>query len=125
MSNKLILIIDDEPYIREVVHLCLSAIGGYEVVEAASGQEGILKAIEKRPDAIVLDLCMPEMDGIAVLEQLQNHPITRVIPVVILSAVASQVDRPSAFKRSVVDTISKPFDPLTLSKQIATACQWY
>ncbi len=124
MANKRILIIDDEPLIREVIHLCLSEFGGYEVVEAASGSEGVLKAIEERPDAIVLDLCMPGMDGAEVLQQLQARPATLSIPVVILSAIATLATPAQTLCNSVADIIPKPFNPLTLSHQIAIACHW-
>jgi CheY-like chemotaxis protein len=124
MANKRILIIDDEPSIREIVHLCLREFGGYEVVEAASGQEGLLKAIEEHPDAIVLDLCMPEMDGIEVLQRLQAQSATLSIPVVVLSAIATLATPMQTLKDNVAEIIPKPFNPLTLSRQIATACHW-
>lgn len=124
MANKRILIIDDEPAIRAAVHLCLREFGGYEVVEAASGLEGVRKAIEEHPDAIVLDMQMPEMNGMEVLQQLQLRQSTQSIPVIILSALTTLINAPHTLTDKVADIIPKPFDPLTLSDQIASACHW-
>lgn len=122
--NKRILIIDDEPNIRSVINLCLSEIDSYEVIEAASGQEGLIKAKAEQPDAIVLDLSMPHMDGIEVLQRLTSCQTTRPIPVVILSAIAMLIDTSQIAPHNVVKTIAKPFDPMTLGTQIAAACHW-
>jgi CheY-like chemotaxis protein len=124
MLNKRILIIDDEPSIRDIVHLCLHELGGYDVIEAGSGQEGLHKAVNEHPDAIVLDMCMPQMDGMEVLRQLQACQATQTIPVVMLSAIASLVNPYYMATQGVVKTISKPFDPLTLSGQVAAASHW-
>jgi CheY-like chemotaxis protein len=124
MVNRRILIIDDEPSIRSVVNLCLSEINHYEVIEAESGQEGLIKAVAEQPDAIVLDLCMPQMDGIEVLQRLKSCQITRPIPVVILSAIVAVMDSSQIAPQDIVKMIPKPFDPMTLGAQIATACHW-
>jgi CheY-like chemotaxis protein len=124
MPTKRILIIDDDPYIRELVYICLCEIGKFEAISAGSGREGLEKAFHESPDAIVLDLSMPQMDGMEVLRQLQACQATQTIPVVILSALVSQRKVEWMSKLGVVDTISKPFDCLTLPTQIATACNW-
>jgi CheY-like chemotaxis protein len=124
LSSKRILVIDDEPSIREIVHLCLSEMGGYDVIEAESGSEGLSRAVNEHPDAIVLDLCMPQMDGMEVLRQLQACQATQQIPVILLSAIASLVNPYFMATQGVVTTISKPFNPLTLSGQVAAACRW-
>lgn len=131
MSNKRILIIDDDPCIREVVHICLSEIGKYEVIEAGSGQEGLTEAFKEHPDAIVLDLCMPQMDGMEVLRQLRASQVTQMIPVILLSAQRSTMKSFAAAENSdrlsrqgIIETILKPFNCLTLPERIATACHW-
>lgn len=124
MVSKRILVIDDEPTVRAIVQVCLSELGGYEVVEAASGSEGLLKAEEEHPDAIVLDLCMPGMDGVEVLQKLRASQATLSIPVVVLSAIATLATSTHTLKDKVADVIPKPFNPLTLSNQIAVACHW-
>jgi CheY-like chemotaxis protein len=123
MPTKRVLIIDDDPCIREIVHICLSEIGKFEAIAAGSGQEGLDKAFQEPPDAIVLDLSMPQMDGMEVLRQLQACQATQAIPVVILSALAARLNG-GLSQLGVVDTILKPFDCMTLPMKIATACNW-
>ncbi len=124
MSNKRILVIDDDPYVREIVCICLCELGKFDAIEAGSGKEGLDKAVQEHPDAIVLDLSMPQMDGMEVLRQLQADRSTQTIPVIILSALASRLNREWLFKQGVVETILKPFDCLILPGQITAACQW-
>lgn len=124
MPTKRVLIIDDDPYIRELVYICLCEIGNFEAISAGSGREGLEKAFQEHPDAIVLDLSMPQMDGMEVLRQLQACQATQTIPVIILSALASRRNIKWLSQLGVVDTILKPFDCLTLPSQIATACNW-
>jgi CheY-like chemotaxis protein len=124
MSAKRILIIDDEKAIRQVVQICLSSLGGYEVLEAISGEDGLRIAETEHPDAIVLDLTMPQMDGLTVLQHLHENPTTRSIPIVVLSAKTYLVARQQFSQVGVVAAIAKPFNPLTLSHQIAIACGW-
>jgi CheY-like chemotaxis protein len=124
MQNKRILVIDDDPWIREIVCLCLSEIGNFDVVAASSGGEGLAEVEKEHPDAILLDLCMPQMDGMEVLRQLRNSQNTQGIPVIIFSAIASLVSPDRLAKQGVVETILKPFNCLTLPDRIAQACHW-
>jgi CheY-like chemotaxis protein len=124
MPAKRILIIDDDPLIREIVHICLTEVGNYEAIEAESGREGLSKAVKEHPDVILLDLCMPHMNGMEVLQQLQDCQATQMIPVVVLSAIASQLNPDQLSTQGVVETIVKPFNCLTLPNRIATACCW-
>lgn len=124
MSNKRILIIDDDPCIREILQICLSEVGKYQTIAAESGREGLVKAIVEDPDAIVLDICMPQMDGMEVLRKLRDCRNTSKTPVIILSAIASLISADALAKQGVVETISKPFNCLTLPERIATACNW-
>lgn len=124
MPTKRVLIIDDDPCIRELVYICLSEIGKFEAISAGSGREGLDKAFQEPPDAIVLDLSMPQMDGMEVLRQLQACQATQTVPVIILSALASRLNIEWMSQLGVVETILKPFNCLTLPTQIATACNW-
>lgn len=90
---KRILIIDDEDDIREVAQLTLEAVGGFEVLTAESGSEGIKKAETEQPDAILLDVMMPEMDGITTFKQLQANSLTNNIPVILLTAKVQASDQ--------------------------------
>ena len=91
----------------------------------ARTKEGLTKAIAERPDAIVLDLMMPEMDGIAFLRRLRMHPETETIPVVILTAKTYLVELGQLDHLGVAGAIAKPFNPLELPTQIARALQWH
>lgn len=124
MFQKKVLIIDDDTAIRIVVKISLSKLGGYDVLDAPSGAEGLAIALQEHPDAIILDLAMPRMNGFEVLQQLQQDPLTQTIPVVLLTANADQVQRGGVVPIGIVDTIAKPFDALTLPHQVAAACGW-
>jgi len=114
-----ILLIDDEPDIRMIARMSLSVLGGMEVTEAASGAEGIARAREWRPDAILLDMMMPSLDGAGTLARLQADPSTSSIPVIFLTAKAmtSEVERLQGLGAAGV--LTKPFDPETLAAQVS------
>jgi CheY-like chemotaxis protein len=124
MTVKRILIIDDEYDIRAVAQLALKTIGGWDVSTAASGAEGIAKAIAENPDAILLDVMMPEMDGIATLQALQANPATYSIPVILLTAKAQAADQRRFAELGVVAVIIKPFKAMKLPAQITAALNW-
>jgi CheY-like chemotaxis protein len=119
-----ILIVDDEDDIRAVAALCLETIAGWEVLTATSGSEGIRRALENKPDAILLDVMMPEMDGPTTFQHLQQDPHTRSIPVLLLTAKVQGADQRRFADMGVAAVLSKPFDPLTLSSQISAALGW-
>jgi CheY-like chemotaxis protein len=119
MSQKHILLVDDEDDIREVAGISLEAVGGWQVSSASSGREGIAKALAERPDAILLDVMMPDIDGPATFELLQEDPQTRDIPVILLTAKAQTADRRRFEELGVAGLLTKPFDPMALSDQVA------
>jgi two-component system, OmpR family, alkaline phosphatase synthesis response regulator PhoP len=124
MPTKRILIIDDEYDIRAVAQLALSTVGGWTVLTAASGAEGVTKAVEECPDAILLDVMMPDMDGLATLNALQTNPSTRSIPVILLTA-KSQVSQQRHFSElGVIASIVKPFKAMKLAEQVAALLGW-
>src|SRR5919201_2353556 len=90
---KRVLIIDDEDDIREVAQVSLEMVAGWEVLTARSGREGIQRAQAEQPDAILLDVMMPGLDGPSTFERLQADPSTRGIPVLLLTAKAQTADR--------------------------------
>ncbi len=113
-----LLLIDDEPDIREVASLALETVGEHEIITAASGLEGIERARADRPDAILLDVMMPELDGPSTLERLRSLEETRHIPVVFLTAKVQASERKRLAALDVRGIIAKPFDPLTLAEEI-------
>ncbi|HEY9725003.1 MAG TPA: response regulator [Chroococcales cyanobacterium] len=124
IATKRILFIDDELHVRQVVKACLEALGGWDVLLAASGQEGLVKAVSEKPNAILLDVMMPGMDGLALLQELKANPVTESIPVVFLTARLSLTEPQRFQELGVKGAIAKPFNPLTLVPQIANALGW-
>ncbi|HEY6445012.1 MAG TPA: response regulator [Acidobacteriaceae bacterium] len=119
-----VLIIDDEDDIREVAALSLETVAGWEVAMAGSGAAGILKAQEMRPDAILLDVMMPVMDGPTTFRELRAIPETANIPVILLTAKVQAADQKRFSDLGVARVMFKPFDPLTLAKEIAATLGW-
>lgn len=119
-----VLIVDDEDDIREVAQLSLEMTTGWEVITAASGAEGVTRAATERPDAILLDVMMPELDGPATFERLQANPATREIPVVLLTAKVQAADQRRLSELGVAGVLSKPFDPMRLAADLAGVLGW-
>ncbi|MBS0017680.1 MAG: response regulator [Arthrospira sp. SH-MAG29] len=119
MSKPQILVIDDEERIREIVRVCMTDLGGWDVITANSGQEGLQKAKTEHPDAILLDVSMPDLDGFELVEQLQYTPSCQEIPVIMLTAKVLKQDRDRFEKMDITGVITKPFNPLTLAQQVA------
>ena len=113
-----VLIIDDDADIRTIARLSLSRVGGMDVIEAASGVEGVRKAQEEKPDVILLDMMMPAMDGFETLSALRSQPATAMTPVIFLTAkaVGDEVERMTTLGAAGV--LIKPFDPRTLSEDV-------
>jgi len=118
-----VLIIDDEADIRRVAHLSLARIGGMDVLDAASGVEGAAKAAAEAPDAILLDVMMPGLDGPATLHALRADPRTADIPVVFLTAKAMPDEVARLLAMGVRGVLNKPFDPMTLPAQLRAALE--
>ncbi len=124
MKKHRILIIDDEEDIRTVTALTLETVADWEVMVATNGKEGIERAKQENPDAILLDVMMPEMDGPTTFRNLQATEETRHIPVLLLTAKVQAVDQQRFADLGVAGVLFKPFDPLTLADQIANVVGW-
>ncbi|MBD2481670.1 MULTISPECIES: response regulator [Planktothrix] len=124
MTPKHILLIDDEDDIREIAQLSLEMLGGWVVLLANSGREGIQQAQTHQPDAILLDVMMPELDGLATFQQLQANPVTQGIPVILLTAKVQSADQRNFKELGVSGLITKPFEPLALAEQVAKILGW-
>ncbi|HWA93652.1 MAG TPA: response regulator [Terracidiphilus sp.] len=119
-----ILIIDDESDIREVAALSLETLAGWEVMVASSGAQGLARAATYQPDAILLDVMMPGMDGPTTFKELRKNPTTAHIPVLLLTAKVQASDQHLFANLEVAAVLTKPFDPLTLSNQVANVLGW-
>ena len=119
-----ILLIDDEDDIREVASLTLEATAGWEVITANSGPSGIRAALAEQPEAILMDVMMPEMDGPTTFREMQKNPLIANIPVILLTAKVQGVDQRRFADLGVAAVLFKPFDPMTLAQQIAEVLDW-
>jgi two-component system, OmpR family, alkaline phosphatase synthesis response regulator PhoP len=113
-----ILCVDDERDVTELVAFHLVRLG-YSVSTAASGREALACVQFKKPDLIVLDLMLPDIDGFGVCEILRRHPSTATIPVVILTAWATQDARHLGLELGALDYLTKPFSPKELTKRVS------
>jgi CheY-like chemotaxis protein len=118
-GSRRVLIVDDDPDIREIAVLAFELAGGWEIRDAASGRDAVAMVLAEPPDAIVLDIMMPETDGPATLALLQADARTRDIPVVFLSARVALADCQRYLALGVSGFITKPFDPLQLPSAIS------
>ncbi|HHP7244819.1 MAG TPA: response regulator [Elainellaceae cyanobacterium] len=124
-QSKQILVIDDEEGIQEVIQICLEEIAGWSVVSAYSGYTGVKLAYSHLPDAILLDISMPDMNGVEVFQTLQENPKTLDIPVILLTAnfQPDDYEQLSKFGR-LAGVIVKPFDPIALVTRISDLLGW-
>ena len=125
MPQRRVLVIDDDEAIREIAEASLEAVGGWAVTTACDGIQGYERAASDRPDAILLDVMMPGLDGPGTVARLQAAPDTRGIPVVMLTAKVQASER-NRFAQlpGVAGVITKPFDPMQLPAQVAELLQW-
>lgn len=123
MTPKQILIIEDEDDIRNLIQTCLEIMGDWQVLTARSGIDGLLLAETSQPDAILLDIMMPDMDGLTTFEKLHVNPATKHIPVIFLTAKGRFIDQNQAVTLGVVGVIKKPFNPLKIADQVAEALE--
>lgn len=121
VTLKSILVIDDEVDILRLIQTCLEVMGGWQVLIACSGNEGLRLAQNNQPDAILLDVMMPDMDGLTTFQKLQDNPSTRRIPVVLLTAKGRSIDHGIFSELGVKGVLNKPFNPLKLADQVAAA----
>ena len=118
MTNKTILIIDDEEPIRELLKLTLQSAGFDSVLEASNGEDGLALAMRYKPDLILLDLMLPGMDGLSVCRHLKTSPDTRMIPIIMLTAKSDESDIVVGLEMGANDYITKPFSRKVLTARI-------
>ena len=124
MSHKQILIVDDDYTVRATVELSLEVTTDWEISTAGSGKECLSLAQTKHPDLILLDVMMPDLDGIEVLRQLRNNNTTQAIPVIFLTAKTLFKEQKQFKNLKVQGIIPKPFDAMNLGKQICLLLNW-
>lgn len=127
MDNKLsktVLVVDDEEYICNVLQACFEIFGSCNTLTTNSGVEGLLMAAQFHPDVIILDVMMPNMNGLAFLANLRGDPQICDIPVVLLTAISELVEPSEIAKLGVKGAIAKPFEPVKLFAQISQILGW-
>ncbi|HET9872651.1 MAG TPA: response regulator [Propionibacteriaceae bacterium] len=124
MRSRRVLVVDDDDAIREVAQMALEIVGGWEVDSAATGAEAVRRAAADHPDAVLLDVMMPGMDGPTTFAELGASAQTADIPVIFLTAKVQTGDRRAWDHLDIAGVIAKPFDPLTLSSEVATLLGW-
>jgi two-component system alkaline phosphatase synthesis response regulator PhoP len=115
-----ILVVDDEPDMRELISFNLQA-EGFNVFTAGTGPEALNQARAVLPDLIVLDLMLPDLDGVAVCEILHRLPSTAPIPIIMVTAWSSELARIIGLEMGADDYLTKPFSPRELVLRIKNA----
>lgn len=116
MQNK-ILVVDDEPYMHVLLRYHLHR-AGFEALKATNGREAVETATREKPAAVIMDVMMEEMDGLAALKHLKSQEETKQIPVVMITANAHQITRDVAEASGAAVFMTKPFSPTKLMLEI-------
>ena len=115
-----VLMADDDPDIRMFLEVTLS-IAGFDVITVTDGAEAVAAAREERPDLLLLDVMMPNLDGLAATRQLRDDPRTSDIPIILVTAKAMGMDKVVGLQEGADDYVTKPFDPDELVARIQAA----
>ena len=118
MAIRKVVLVDDDPDIRAIGEMSLRDVGGWEVVCVSDGFAALEAAASERPDCILLDVMMPELDGPGTFARLQQDEQCRSIPVVFMTAKAQPHELRGYTELGAAGVIAKPFDPITLPDQI-------
>jgi CheY-like chemotaxis protein len=118
MNIRKILLVDDDANIRKLAKMSLERVGGWDVQVVAGGQEALDSLCGLLPDLIILDVMMPGLDGLAVLERLKGNPSTAAVPVILMTAKVQSQQISDSKALGAVGLIEKPFDPLNLHEEI-------
>ena len=118
MNVKKILMVEDDADIRRVAVMALKFKGGFEVVTAENGEQGLEKAKSDRPDVILLDSMMPIMDGPETCRRLKADDELKGIPVIFLTAKSQKKEIEAGLELGAVGYLVKPFDPMTLADEL-------
>ncbi|RMH48541.1 MAG: response regulator [Gammaproteobacteria bacterium] len=124
MAPRQVLLIDDEAAIRTIAKASLQFTRDWNVLTAASGEEGVAIAQSHQPDAILLDIKMPKVDGLATLQALKADATTQQIPVILLTATVRTAAQQQYAQLGAKAIILKPFDPSHLASQIEAILDW-
>jgi len=114
---KKVLLIDDDADVRRIGSMSLRKMGGFEVMLASSGAEGLVTAEQSQPHLILLDVNMPGLDGIVTITELKKSSLAKAIPVIMLTSAKETMTLEKAKEIGALGVIYKPLDPLKLPSQ--------
>ncbi len=121
--TRTVLVVDDEPDLRELAKMSLELVGGHRVLLASSGEEALALVADERPDAVVMDVQMPGMDGPATVRAM-HEASEQVPPTVFLTASVLESQLAALQQLPVVGVLRKPFDPMTLAGELERLLGW-
>ncbi|MCX2524552.1 response regulator [Larsenimonas rhizosphaerae] len=113
-----ILHVEDDPSIQAVARVALETVGGFNVTGCDDGQHALNVLATFRPDLILMDVMMPNMDGPTTLKHLQQDEVLASIPVVFMTARIQPAEVEQYRSLGAVDVLEKPFDPMTLAERL-------
>jgi two-component system, OmpR family, response regulator len=113
-----ILYVEDDPNIQELVSISLEDIGGYKLRTCYTGKEALEEIDKFKPDLLLLDVMLPDMDGPTILKEIRKNSKYDEIPVIFISAHAQREDLIKYVELGAIGVIDKPFDPITISEAI-------
>ena len=117
MAEANVLIVDDDPVVRRMLQLSFES-EGFDVLTAGDGLEGLESMRSGKPDVIILDIMMPKLDGMKVLDEMNTDDSLRGLPVILLSAKATSLDVELGLKAGAADYVTKPCDPIELVDRV-------
>jgi CheY-like chemotaxis protein len=117
MGRKKILLVDDSSTVIMMEKMMLAGCG-YEIVTARDGEEGVAKAASERPDLILLDVVMPKMDGIEACRRIRAHPVTKDIPIIMVTTRSEANNIESSYKNGCNDYVNKPLNNAELLAKV-------
>jgi CheY-like chemotaxis protein len=124
VTDRTVLVVDDDDDIRQLAQMALELTAGWTVLTANGGPAAIEIAQAHNPDAVLLDMMMPGMDGLSTFDRLQDDEATRDIPVILFTAKVQIGDHQAWDGYAIRGAIPKPFDPMTLADQVAQMLCW-
>ena len=117
MPDRTVLVVDDDPVILKLLEVNFE-MEGFAVITAGDGDDGLRAIREQRPDAVVLDIMMPKLNGLEVLEAARADPATKNVPIVLLSAKAQASEVQRGLDLGADDYVTKPLDPIDLVERV-------
>jgi len=116
IAKKKVLIVDDEPNVRRLSRTIL--INKFEIVEAEDGRQALEQVAAKKPDVILMDLMMPKMDGLTACHIIKNDPLTKAIPIIMVTAIGFELNIRLSQQMGANGYVTKPFLPQELLDKI-------